>query len=1213
MEQKSSSTVFNTSLRCLVLYSMPALLAAIVFFGPTVACADYGFDSAVPVAPFLNGAFPQQTPSAPGTVTWLVTPAFPNIKVDNALVIVPNPVNNRLYVGSRGGEIRSFINDQTVVSSTLFLDLQDRVEAIWDGGFLGMVFHPQFGVTGSPYRNYFYVYYSSNCALDSTDSTRVDLKSCKAISTDFTSGFFGAYLRLSRFAVVDGSPSDNPLADPASEYVMLNIRLYNGSHRGGGMLFGKDGYFYLTIGDQFRYDTAQDIAQTLEGGTFRLDLDVIEDVDGAWSCRGDNHKAPRTYPVPALLNTGKAPLMGQHFVDEISGQRYCIPADNPWVGESGVFEEYNSLGHRNPHRLAMDTITGRMWSGEVGEDTREEINVIQSGHNYGWPYYEGLLPFRPLPANYVFRGELTPPVIDFVRAEANAIIGGYVYRGSRYPELAGRYLAGDYGSGKIWAITLDEASMTATKEEIASFAGIGSLGTWGQDRQGEVYLGNVGALSDNLYQLTKSNDVTQQPLAWLSETGALTDMVGFQVSDFLVPYALNEPFWSDGALKSRWIAVPNDGVRDTADEKIGFSATANWVYPVGTVLMKQFNLALQENNPGSAVRLETRFLVLGNDHRWYGLTYRWLDDQSDARLLTGAEVQDFQITTADGGTRTQTWLFPDRQLCLSCHNNAAGGVLGPRTHQINGDFTYPGTRRKDNQLKTWNHVGMFDPALDEAAISGMLHSAAKNDLTASLETRARSYLDANCSYCHRPGTGNRAFFDMRFTTPLPRQGLINGGVIDNLELAGAHVITPGNPDTSVAYLRAGTTGRDAMPPIAKSLVDTAGVTLLREWILAIDASVYEDRALGQPAVASSLEGAEFAAAAAVDGDNATRWASAPGHDPEWIYVDLGRDFFVNHVILNWEAAYGKGYQIEVSADAKIWQTVFSETAGDGGIDNIVFESAPARYIRVYGTERGLIPAGYSLWDLEVYGPVYSGPPALASISVAPATATVAIGESLDFVAGGFDQYGAEIPVVVDWSISGGGTIDANGVFSAGQAGGPYTITARSKDNSAIIGTAMVSVSGVVAEVDTTPDAFNLPDVSDALLGSPYAQSIVVSGINAPAAITVSGGEYSVNDSIYGAAPGTVNNGDTVSLRVQSASAYATPVTATLAIGGVEAQFTVTTMAEPAATDRVVDSNYKKRGGGGLDPVFYVMLMLAAAVSRRRRSGRRRSVICKHVS
>src|SRR4030095_6087504 len=273
-------------------------------------------------------------------------------------------------------------NQPNVSSATTYLDLRDRVAVVWDGGFLRMAVHPECGTPGSPHRGHLYVYYSSYCPIDATRRF-VDLAAC---NPDYpqggTAGFFGTWLRLSRFTV----PNGQSVPDPASEEVMLNIRLYNSSHRGGGMVFADDGMFWLTIGDQFRYSTAQDIVQTLEGGILRLALDVDEGHDGSFTCPPGSHLPIRAFGRPDPVNPLQ--ILGQP--DETSGQLYCIPDDNPWLSPSGAaFEEYATIGHRNPHRLAKDTATGRLWSGEVGESTREEINVIEKGRNYGWPFREG--------------------------------------------------------------------------------------------------------------------------------------------------------------------------------------------------------------------------------------------------------------------------------------------------------------------------------------------------------------------------------------------------------------------------------------------------------------------------------------------------------------------------------------------------------------------------------------------------------------------------------------------------------------------------------------------------------------------------------------------------------------------------------------------------------------------------------------------------------
>jgi beta-glucanase (GH16 family) len=123
-------------------------------------------------------------------------------------------------------------------------------------------------------------------------------------------------------------------------------------------------------------------------------------------------------------------------------------------------------------------------------------------------------------------------------------------------------------------------------------------------------------------------------------------------------------------------------------------------------------------------------------------------------------------------------------------------------------------------------------------------------------------------------------------------------------------------------------------------------------------------ALGKPTTASSLENATFPAANATDGNTGTRWSSAFA-DPQWIRVDLGQTYNISRVILNWEAAFGRAYQIQTSPDGNTWSTIFSTTTSDGGIDDLTV-SGTGRYLRMYGTQRGT-PWGYSLWEFAVNG------------------------------------------------------------------------------------------------------------------------------------------------------------------------------------------------------------------------------------------------------
>lgn len=304
--------------------------------------------------------------------------------------------------------------------------------------------------------------------------------------------------------------------------------------------------------------------------------------------------------------------------------------------------------------------------------------------------------------------------------------------------------------------------------------------------------------------------------ALLSQTGAFTDVPGVVTTPGVIPYTVNSPLWSDNALKNRWLAVPNDGPPYDSEEQIGFSPTGEWTFPNGTVFVKEFDLIVNEQTQ-ERKRLETRLLVRNAMGSVYGVTYKWRADNSDADLLPGGLDEQIPIVQTDGTTRIQTWTYPSRSDCLYCHNPPASYVLGPKTHQFNGPYTYPETGRTDNQLRTLNHLGMFNPSLDEAEIPTYLHSVAVTDTTAPIQLRMRSWIDSNCSQCHRPG-GYGPGYDARFYTPLPQQNLI-----DN------YVKFRDVPD-SLLYQRDNALDATKMPPVAKNLVHEEAMAVLRQWI-----------------------------------------------------------------------------------------------------------------------------------------------------------------------------------------------------------------------------------------------------------------------------------------------------------------------------------------------------------------------------------------------
>jgi uncharacterized repeat protein (TIGR03806 family) len=309
----------------------------------------------------------------------------------------------------------------------------------------------------------------------------------------------------------------------------------------------------------------------------------------------------------------------------------------------------------------------------------------------------------------------------------------------------------------------------------------------------------------------------------LSQTGAFSDTRNRIPSKALIPYDLIVAFWSDGAMKTRWVAIPG--------EEIKFSATGQWTFPAGTVFVKNFDLPVDAAEPNAKRRLETRLLVRDSAGGVYGVTYKWRADESDADLLPGSLLEDISVKTATGGARRQTWYYPSRKDCMTCHTAAAGGVLGLKTRQLNHNFSYP-SGVTDNELRTWNHVGLFNRTIPSAELDGFPALAALDDTSRSLEDRARSYLDANCSHCHHPG-GTVAYFDARYTTPLAQQGLIDGPVLIDQGIDRPRIISPHDTWRSIAFMRANTDGDIRMPPLARETIDQYGVSLLSQWILSL--------------------------------------------------------------------------------------------------------------------------------------------------------------------------------------------------------------------------------------------------------------------------------------------------------------------------------------------------------------------------------------------
>ncbi|MCS6851887.1 MAG: PQQ-dependent sugar dehydrogenase [Gemmataceae bacterium] len=591
--------------------------------------------------------------------------------------------------------------------------------------------------------------------------------------------------------------SDPPEADPKSETILL--RWPSGGHNGGCLRFGPDGYLYLATGDGSGIadglQTGQDLRDLL-GAILRIDVDRPE-----------------------------------------AGRPYRVPPDNPFLHLRDARPEIWAYGLRQPWKFSFDTATGDLWAGEVGQDLWEMIYRIERGGNYGWSVQEGSHPFRPERP----RGPtpIQPPVIEHHHTEARSITGGYVYHGRRLPELRGAYIYGDYDTGRVWMLRWDGRRVTESRELARSRIRIVA---WGQDHDGEVYA--LDFIGSGIYRLVPSPaepPATAFPRK-LSETGLFTSTKDLRPAPGLIPYSVNAELWSDGAIKERYLAIPGDGrieYETVTYPQPAPGAPPGWRFPDDTVLVKTFFLELEPGNPQSRRRLETRLLHLERmpgteeigDQVWNGYTYVWNDEQTDAELLDAKGLdRTFVIRDpkAPGGRREQVWHFPSRAECSMCHTVTAKYALGVNTLQMNRDHDYGGVIA--NQLATLEHLGLFTQPLP-ARPEQLPRLVDYRDPRQDLDARARSYLHANCSHCHRKWGGGNADFQLLATLPLDQTGIINARPgHGSFDLTDPRILVPGQPERSLIVYRMARRGLGQMPHIASNVIDQDAVELITEWV-----------------------------------------------------------------------------------------------------------------------------------------------------------------------------------------------------------------------------------------------------------------------------------------------------------------------------------------------------------------------------------------------
>jgi glucose/arabinose dehydrogenase len=345
---------------------------------------------------------------------------FAQISLDTFCIGFTKPVDiancgdSRLFIAEQPGRI--FMCDSTGVKNPVpFLNYATHVNSTGlEKGLLSMVFAPDYLTSGC-----FYVYY-----------------------TPIT----GGVSRISRFRV-----SSNPnLADTMSEQIIIDIPQPVGSHYGGDMSFGKDGYLYISLGD------------------------------------GGGEGDPSNHAQDTALWLGKFLRMD---VSDTSLAGYSIPPDNPFL--SGPYRsEVWSVGFRNPWRWSFDRLTHDMWIGDVGQGQREEIDFqpagSMGGENYGWRCMEGSLVYNAATCNAAIT--YIPPAYEYPHTSGCSVTGGFVYRGSSYHSMFGKYFYGDWCNTSIHYLVRSDSG-TVTETNLGNL-GAGGVIAFGEDRWGDLYTSN---------------------------------------------------------------------------------------------------------------------------------------------------------------------------------------------------------------------------------------------------------------------------------------------------------------------------------------------------------------------------------------------------------------------------------------------------------------------------------------------------------------------------------------------------------------------------------------------------------------------------------------------------------------------------------------------------------------------------------------------------
>ncbi len=324
-----------------------------------------------------------------------------------------------------------------------------------------------------------------------------------------------------------------------------------------------------------------------------------------------------------------------------------------------------------------------------------------------------------------------------------------------------------------------------------------------------------------------------QPLALLSQTGCMDPTTPTAFASFVVPYVVQSPLWSDGADKARGMRLPPGGkihvkrCTGPSAECLDAADDGKWVFPVGTVMVKSFMF--------NSKLIETRLFTNHDAGNWVGYSYAWNTAQTEATLVPD---QRTEVMFDDGQPTKVDWHYPSRLDCMTCHTPTGGDTLGPSTAQMNR----VNAGASQNQLDVLSAMNLFDapiPTPYKAALPTPYTSQVGSQTAGATAAQlARSYLQANCAFCHRPDDPNFSSMDLRYDVAFADMGVCNTTPVKGDEgVNNSLLLVPGQPMDSVLWLRMdATTDNGRMPKVASYVIDQNAVDLVGSWITGITAS-----------------------------------------------------------------------------------------------------------------------------------------------------------------------------------------------------------------------------------------------------------------------------------------------------------------------------------------------------------------------------------------